>query len=108
MGRTSSLLSLLLAANCALGQDFEATKKWKGETRIENGVEYECKCYSDNACWPKEKDWSSLNKTVGGSLRVALPPGAVCYNSLQGVPGSTYDAAACQEVQANWVNEQYL
>lgn len=110
MGRASSLVSLFLAINCVVGQDdlLAVAKKWKGETRKENGAEYQCKCYSDNACWPKEKDWSALNKTVDGTLKVAVPPGAVCYTSLQGVEGSMYNAAACAEVQANWVNEQYL
>lgn len=110
MGRASSLVSLLFAVNSVWAQDDFQTlaKKWKGETRTENGVEYQCKCYSDNACWPKEQKWSALNKTVDGTLKVTVPPGAVCYTSLQGVEGSTYNEAACKEVQANWQNEQYL
>ncbi|KAF2276086.1 FAD-binding domain-containing protein [Westerdykella ornata] len=110
MGRASSLVALLSVANVILGQDVAAAARWIGETRKENGVTYQCKCYSDNACWPIANAWSKLNTTVGGALRLALPPGAPCYRSVSGVPaaGSTYDAAECANVQANFNSEQWL
>jgi len=49
-----------------------------------------------------------LNTTVGGALQLALPPGAVCHNTVSNLSVSTYNAAACAEVKANWINEQYL
>ncbi|KAF2019041.1 FAD/FMN-containing isoamyl alcohol oxidase-like protein MreA [Aaosphaeria arxii CBS 175.79] len=106
MGRVSFLVSLLSATTCALGAE------WIGEVK----GDYQCKCYSDNACWPKTADWSALNATVDGKLQVAIPPGAVCHKALENsAPGNqtnaaiaTYNQAACSQVQANWVNEQYL
>ncbi|KAH7130580.1 FAD/FMN-containing isoamyl alcohol oxidase-like protein MreA [Dendryphion nanum] len=105
MGRASFFVSLLSVAGCTLGAP------WAGEKRTEKGVDYQCKCYSDNACWPKAAEWNALNKTVSGTLKAALPPGAVCYKSVAGTNASTtpvYNQAACAEVQANWQNEQWL
>jgi hypothetical protein len=104
MGRISFILSLLSVTN-VIGAQLAGTK-WIGEARKEKGVDYQCKCYSDNSCWPSQSKWSSLNRTVDGRLQVAVPPGAVCHRSLDGV--QTYDQAACANVQANWLNEQWL
>jgi hypothetical protein len=65
------------------------------------------KCYSDNSCWPTNKDWEKLNKTVSGALQLAIPPGAVCYKNFENGT-SVYDAAKCADTQANWGNEQWL
>lgn len=100
MGRLSLFVALLAAANGALGGD------WKGELKNMGGVKYQCKCYSDNKCFPKATDWAALNKTVGGTLQRALPPGAPCHKAIGSI--NTYDAKACADVQANWLNEQYL
>lgn len=105
MGPASLIVAILAVANCALAAP---KKKWAGETRLENGVEYQCKCYSDNKCWPKKNDWRKLNETIGGALRIALPPGAVCHRNVADAGVSVFDAAACDEVQANWLNEQWL
>lgn len=102
MGRFSQIASLLFAAHSVLGAE------WIGEVNTVDGIEYQCKCYSDNACWPTNKDWEKLNETVSGALQVALPPGAVCHKNLGNSTTSFYDAAKCAEVQANWGNEQYL
>lgn len=106
MGRATLVLSLLAIANGVLGfpKDIETRKRSLGETRTENGVTYQCKCYQDNTCWPNAGQWRSLNATLGGQLQVALPPGAVCYKNGPG----EYDAAECAETQANWANEQWL
>jgi hypothetical protein len=101
MGRFSLLAPVLLVANGALAH------KWIGEVKNVDGVDYQCKCYSDNACWPTNKDWDKFNQTVGGALQLALPPGAVCHNAIGNITG-VYDAAKCTEVQANWANEQWL
>ncbi|KAH7096013.1 hypothetical protein FB567DRAFT_432188 [Paraphoma chrysanthemicola] len=108
MGRFSLIAPVLLAANGALvaSQDLAAAK-WIGETKKVDGVNYQCKCYSDNSCWPTNKDWENLNKTVGGTLQVAVPPGAVCHKEF-GNSSSVYDAAKCADTQANWLNEQWL
>ncbi|KAF2266794.1 FAD/FMN-containing isoamyl alcohol oxidase-like protein MreA [Lojkania enalia] len=100
MARISHLASLLAVANCTFAA------KWIGEVKEVNGVKYQCKCYSDNKCWPTATDWAALNTTVGGVLRRAVPPGAVCHNTIGNV--STYSAEACTNVQANWLNEQFL
>jgi hypothetical protein len=101
MGRLSLLAPVLLAANGVWGAD------WIGESKNVDGVTYQCKCYSDNACWPTNSDWEKLNKTVSGALQVAVPPGAVCHQSFGNLT-SVYDAAKCADTQANWINEQWL
>jgi hypothetical protein len=73
---------------------------------------YACKSYPGDKSWPSTAVWTKFNTTVGGSLRVALPPGASCYNSLkvEGEAGgeiSTLDSAKCAEVQKNWIDEQW-
>jgi hypothetical protein len=102
MGRLSLALSLLLASNSVLAA------KWIGEVKKVNGAEYQCKCYSDNSCWPTTKDWEKLNKTVDGTLQLAIPPGAVCHTTFGNASVSTYDAGKCADTQANWLNEQWL
>jgi hypothetical protein len=101
MGRFSLLVPVLLAANGALGA------KWIGEVKKVDGIDYQCKCYSDNACWPTNKDWEKLNQTANGALQVAVPPGAVCHKTF-GNMTNVYDAAKCADTQANWANEQWL
>jgi hypothetical protein len=101
MGRFSLLAPLLLASNSVLGA------KWIGEVKKVDGVSYQCKCYSDNACWPTNKDWDKLNKTVSGTLQLAIPPGAVCHKNFDNST-SVYDAVKCADTQANWANEQWL
>ncbi|PSN61576.1 FAD/FMN-containing isoamyl alcohol oxidase-like protein MreA [Corynespora cassiicola Philippines] len=96
------LVSLLAVANCVVGAP------WIGEEKEVNGVAYQCKCYSDNACWPSEEDWVSLNTTVQGTLNAALPPGAPCYNRVENLSLDVRDPEACAEVQANWQSEQWL
>jgi hypothetical protein len=100
MGRFSLLAPLLLAANGVLGA------KWIGEVKKVDGVDYQCKCYSDNACWPTNKDWAKLNSTVDYTLQVAIPPGAVCHKTY-GNLSSVFDAAKCADVQANFLKEQW-
>lgn len=102
MGRFILFASLLLATNGVLGAG------WIGEVKKENGSEYRCKCYSDNACWPTNNDWDKLNTTVDGQLQLAIPPGAVCHKQLGNSTVNVYDAAKCADTQANWLNEQWL
>ncbi|KAF2003285.1 FAD-binding domain-containing protein [Amniculicola lignicola CBS 123094] len=96
MGRALLLCASLLAVASA----------WSGEVKKVGRVTYQCKCYSDNSCWPKAPAWAALNTTVDGALKVAVPPGAACHKKLGEL--STYNEAECANVQANWVNEQFL
>lgn len=64
-----------------------------------------CKCYPGEPCWPSTADWGNLNQTVGGRLVKATPPGAVCYDSFEGVP--TRDPAKCAEVASQWTNASW-
>jgi hypothetical protein len=104
MGFLSSLAVLLLTVDSTLGA------RWIGETKKINGVTYQCKCYSDNACWPQNTEWDIFNKTLGGALHLAIPPGAVCHKEFGNGNSSlnVFNAKACAEVQANWGNEQWL
>jgi hypothetical protein len=109
------LRSIVAALSIALALPFsEATwnvpkpgtipppRKW-------NGNLYSCKCYFDDACWPKKPEWDRLNKTVNGNLRLHVPPEAVCHNKFNGPLGtlSTYNEAACNELQATYADEQW-
>lgn len=58
MSRLFLLVIILLAANGVLA------RKWIGEAKKVDGVDYQFKCYSDNPCWPSSRDWAKLNKTV--------------------------------------------
>ncbi|KAF2032006.1 FAD-binding domain-containing protein [Setomelanomma holmii] len=100
MNRFSLLAPALLAANGVLGA------KWIGEVKKVDGLNYQCKCCTDNSRWPTNKDWEKLNKTVDSTLQVAVPPGAVCHKTF-GNSSSVYDAAKCADTQANWGNEQW-
>jgi hypothetical protein len=102
MARTSIFVALLAAVGSAVAA------KWKGEIKKVEGTTYQCKCYSDNSCWPTTADWNALNRTVGGALQVAIPPGAPCHRQFENSTLSTYNEAACAEVLSNWVNEQWL
>jgi hypothetical protein len=102
MGLFSSFAVLLLAANGALAA------KWIGETKTVDGISYQCKCYSDNTCWPTNKRWNEFNNTLGGALQLAIPPGAPCYNKFGNTSLDLFDPKACAEVKANWGNEQWL
>ncbi|EUC47542.1 hypothetical protein COCMIDRAFT_3492 [Bipolaris oryzae ATCC 44560] len=101
MPRFSLLVALLIAGTSAQGA------KWNGEVKKVGGVEYQCKCYSDNSCWPTATDWVALNKTVSGALQIAIPPAASCYQSF-GNETSVYDAAKCAETKEKWGDEQWL
>lgn len=69
------------------------------------GPKGSCRCFPGELCWPSVSDWNSLNKTVGGRLVRAIPPGAVCYDSFEGTP--TRDDAKCAEVAAQWTNSSW-
>lgn len=67
---------------------------------------HECKCYPGDACYPSTAQWQTLNATVDGNLQVALPPGAYCHDSVDGI--ATYDAHKCDEARANRAAEQWI
>ncbi|KAK0635968.1 hypothetical protein B0T17DRAFT_587300 [Bombardia bombarda] len=118
-----SLISSLLTAALLLTQHLTASAQTDTDTlansppsppqkwtyRKWNGSNYACKCYAGDACWPNTSQWSQLNSTVGGNLRVTTPPGAPCYNTFQGPLGnvSTYNAAQCTSVTAGFPSEQF-
>jgi len=82
-----------------------------GETQAATfkGANYACKCYVGESCWPTANKWNSFNNTVDGTLRVHVPPGAVCHNTFNGPFGTlnTYDAAKCAEATAKWGDEPW-
>jgi hypothetical protein len=105
-----SLSSLLLLAGNTLAVQ---SSHGKGNSplvqRSWNGAQYACKVYPDDATWPSVAQWKQLNASVDGNLQIDIPPGAVCHNVFQGPLGniSTYDAAKCASVTANFGNEQW-
>ena len=74
-----------------------------------NGQQYGCKCYFDDKCWPSQSKWTRLNSTVGGNLRVHIPPESVCHSTFDGPLGSveTYDEEACEELTKSYPGEQW-
>ncbi|KAI1078643.1 FAD-binding domain-containing protein [Whalleya microplaca] len=77
--------------------------------RTWDGIDYGCKCYLGDDCWPNESAWAGLNSTVEGNLQIVIPPGAACHNTFEGPLGtlSTYDAEACADVTNNFVSESW-
>ncbi|EAQ84293.1 hypothetical protein CHGG_10697 [Chaetomium globosum CBS 148.51] len=73
------------------------------------GINFGCKCYPGERCWPSANKWNALNNTVDGRLLVHIPPGAPCHNTFNGLLGmvSTYDANKCAEVTQNFENESW-
>jgi hypothetical protein len=100
----STIVSLLAVAGTSSAVTVAA--RWKGEVIKSGKTTYQCKCYSDNDCWPAAGQWKALNNSVDGRLQVALPPAAVCYNKIGEV--SAYDAAKCAELTAKWTDEQTM
>ncbi|KAI1505828.1 hypothetical protein F5X99DRAFT_415863 [Biscogniauxia marginata] len=77
--------------------------------RTWNGIAYDCKCYIDDECWPRNDAWVELNSTVDGNLLVNVPLGASCHNTFDGPMGeiTTYDAAECADVTTLFSSEAW-
>ena len=73
------------------------------------GINFGCKCYPGERCWPSTNKWNALNHTVDGRLLVHIPPGAPCHNAFNGLLGTvnTYDADKCAEATQNWESESW-
>lgn len=87
-----ALLAALLLSGSA------TATKWIGETKTVDGVNYQCKCYSDNACWPTNQEWNAFNRTLNGALQLAIPAAVSCHNKFENYTFNTYDAAKCADV----------
>ncbi|KAH6907005.1 FAD binding domain-containing protein [Coprinopsis sp. MPI-PUGE-AT-0042] len=79
---------------------YPSLRLWRRTPSPWNGIQYSCKCYEGDACWPSSSLWTALNTTVEGNLRRVIPDPAVCYNTFEGI--NTYNQAACQQVTQNW------
>ncbi|RKK06356.1 hypothetical protein BFJ69_g15558 [Fusarium oxysporum] len=62
----------------------------------------QCRCTTDDSCWPSTKTWTALNSTIDGHLIRYTPPGAVCYKSHP-----NYDAEACDSVIKQWPESKF-
>ncbi|CAJ0551472.1 Ff.00g114020.m01.CDS01 [Fusarium sp. VM40] len=62
----------------------------------------QCRCTTDDSCWPSIKTWSALNSTINGHLIRYTPPGAVCYKSHP-----SYNAEACDSVIKQWPESKF-
>ncbi|KAI6753925.1 hypothetical protein HG530_013101 [Fusarium avenaceum] len=62
----------------------------------------QCRCTTDDSCWPSIKTWSALNSTINGHLIRYAPPGAVCYKSHP-----SYNAEACDSVIKQWPESKF-
>lgn len=54
-----------------------------------------CRCFPGDSCWPTEKTWEQLNKTVGGRLIATVPLATPCH-------GDDYDELQCQNIRDTW------
>lgn len=52
-------------------------------------------------CWPSLGLWSSLNRTVAGTLIKNVQPAAACY------PGPYQDDAECLNVDSQWTSQDF-
>lgn len=73
------------------------------------GINFGCKCYPGERCWPSTSKWNALNHTLDGRLLVHIPPGAPCHNTFNGLLGTvnTYDADKCAEATQKWESESW-
>ncbi|KAF2679793.1 FAD binding domain-containing protein [Lentithecium fluviatile CBS 122367] len=61
-----------------------------------------CKCTPRDTCWPSDKDWASLNKTLSGALIKGVPPASVCFPDQP-----NYGEEACAFVRSQWFNSTW-
>lgn len=54
-----------------------------------------CYCFPNEACWPAQSAWDTLNTTVGGRLIATIPIGAPCHDPL-------YNATECALLRDLW------
>lgn len=73
---------------------------WTGVSQSFGLQSRTCRCYPDDKCWPSTADWESFNQTLGGKLIQTVPIASPCHDTF---PGVSYDAAACADIQENWV-----
>ena len=101
-GTTETMLALALLALLPAALADLVPREWDGE-------QWGCKCYHGDDCWPVEEQWSALNEAVGGNLVVHVPPEAACHDTFEGPLGTvdTFDEGACEEVNANYTDEQW-
>ncbi|KAK4159965.1 6-hydroxy-D-nicotine oxidase [Cladorrhinum sp. PSN259] len=95
----------LITAIAASGLAFQPLVGRQLELAGGQGPGTRCKCYPGDRCWPSNNEWAALNRTVGGRLVSAIPPGAVCYDSFEGIP--TRDPAKCAQVASQWTNASW-
>ncbi|WPG98536.1 FAD/FMN-containing protein [Acrodontium crateriforme] len=60
-----------------------------------------CKCAPGDHCWPSQRQWASLNRTVNGNLLAGVPVAESCY------PGNAYNKAQCAFIDQNWSNATF-
>ena len=92
------------AATSCLASGLESLQA-RQEVQSSHGGWTRCKCYPGDPCWPSNAEWAALNRTVSGRLVRAIPPGAVCYDSFEGIP--TKDPAKCAQVASQWANASW-
>ncbi|KAH8892257.1 FAD-binding domain-containing protein [Thozetella sp. PMI_491] len=62
----------------------------------------DCKCSPDEACWPSESDWGSLNASVSGRLIQTYLPASVCYTDQP-----NYSDQACEKIMGEWTTMEF-
>ncbi|KAK3293799.1 uncharacterized protein B0H64DRAFT_462022 [Chaetomium fimeti] len=61
--------------------DFAAVKFASATDTVSSTSGVDCKSFPGDESWPKETEWSRLNKTLGGALLNPLPPASACYST---------------------------
>ncbi|KAF9163198.1 hypothetical protein DFQ26_002855 [Actinomortierella ambigua] len=69
----------------------------EGEPTTFRASKTQCRCRSNQPCWPSAADWASLNTTVGGRLISTQPIGRPCHHL-------DYDKKACEAVHQGYHN----
>lgn len=61
------------------------------------GKSWSCKCFPGDACWPSEREWNALNRTVGGRLIATVPLAQACHDP-------NFDPVRCEALRKDWQN----
>lgn len=61
-----------------------------------------CRYLPEDPQWPSDRDWTALNRTVGGNLIRGVPLAqTACY-------GLAADQAVCKKLQNGWMDIEQL
>jgi hypothetical protein len=61
-----------------------------------------CKAAPQSPSWPSEKEWNTLNTTLGGQLLRPLAPAAPCHSGQ-----ASYNDTVCHNIRTSFANANW-